>query len=111
MRKPQFIAKQGRKPSGLPGQIVARVIAKETADENDFVLELLQLQPEDTVLEIGCGHGTLWQRLRRQPLAVFFAESTSRRGLGSHRPSQACTRRRAVQFRDWNTRVREGPPN
>lgn len=57
MRKPMFIARQGRKPSGLLGHIVARVMAKETASENDFALELLQLQPEDAVLEIGCGHG------------------------------------------------------
>jgi SAM-dependent methyltransferase len=57
MRKPQFIARQGRKPSGLLGQIVARVMAKETADENDFALGLLQVQPQDAVLEIGCGHG------------------------------------------------------
>src|SRR6266702_5097441 len=57
MRKPLFIAKQGRKPSGLLGRIVARVMAKETADENEFALELLQLRPEDAVLEIGCGHG------------------------------------------------------
>jgi SAM-dependent methyltransferase len=57
MRKPRFIAKQGRKPSGLLGRIVARVMAKETPGENVFALELLQLQPEDAVLEIGCGHG------------------------------------------------------
>ena len=57
MRKPRFIAEQGRKPSGLLGRIVARVMAKETADENAFALGLLQLQPEDAVLEIGCGHG------------------------------------------------------
>lgn len=57
MRKPLFIARQGRRPSGLLGQIVARVMAKETAGENDFARELLQLQPEDAVLEIGCGHG------------------------------------------------------
>ncbi len=35
MREPRFIAKQGRKPSGLLGQIVARVMAKETADESE----------------------------------------------------------------------------
>ena len=57
MRKPGFIARQGRKPSGLLGQIVARVMAKETADENDVAVELLQLCPDDAVLEIGCGHG------------------------------------------------------
>lgn len=57
MRKPRFIAEQGRKPSGLLGQLVAHIMAKETAGENAFALELLQLQPEDAVLEIGCGHG------------------------------------------------------
>lgn len=57
MRKPLFIARQGRKPSGLLGQIVARVMARETADANGIALQLLQLQPDDTVLEIGCGHG------------------------------------------------------
>ena len=57
MRKPQFIAKQGRKPSGLLGRIVAHIMAKETAGENAVALKLLQLQPEDAVLEIGSGHG------------------------------------------------------
>jgi len=52
-----FIARQGRKPSGLLGRIVARVMAKQTADANDLALELLQLQPDDAVLEIGSGHG------------------------------------------------------
>lgn len=57
MRKPLFIARQGRRPSGLLGHVVARVMAKETAAENDVALELLQVEADDTVLEIGSGHG------------------------------------------------------
>lgn len=57
MRKPLMIARQGRRPSGLLGQVVARIMAKETAPENDVALRLLELAPRDAVLEIGCGHG------------------------------------------------------
>jgi len=67
MRKPLFIAKQGRKPSGLLGQIVARVTAKETAGANEIALQLLQLQPDDAVLEIGSGHGEPWQSTISDP--------------------------------------------
>lgn len=57
MRKPLLIAKQGRRPAGLLGEFVARVMATETAAENDIVLELLRLDPADCVLEVGSGHG------------------------------------------------------
>lgn len=57
MRKPLLIARQGRRPSGLLGELVARIMAKETVAENDVALSLLQLAPSDAVLEIGCGHG------------------------------------------------------
>lgn len=57
MRKPSFIARQGRRPSGLLGRIVAPLMARETAGENDCALELLQLEACDRVLEVGYGHG------------------------------------------------------
>ena len=57
MWRPEFIAKQGRHPSGILGSILARVMATETAAENAMAVELLQLQPYDHVLEIGFGHG------------------------------------------------------
>jgi SAM-dependent methyltransferase len=62
MRKPLLIAKQGRRPTGLLGRLVARVMARQTAAENDIVLELLQLEPTDCVLEVGCGHGNTLAR-------------------------------------------------
>ena len=57
MRRPQFIARQGRCPSGLLGRTLAHVMAHETASENAMALELLELQPDDQVLEVGFGHG------------------------------------------------------
>ncbi len=57
MRKPTFIARQGRRPSGLLGYIVASIMASETAPENEVTLDLLGLEDGDRVLEIGCGHG------------------------------------------------------
>lgn len=62
MKKPDFIARQGRRPSGLLGHIVARVMARETKAENDRALELLELHSDDDVFEIGFGHGATLYR-------------------------------------------------
>jgi ubiquinone/menaquinone biosynthesis C-methylase UbiE len=62
MRKPLLIAKQGRQPTGLLGKLVARVMARQTAAENDIVLQLLRLDPADCVLEVGSGHGNTLAR-------------------------------------------------
>ena len=69
MRRPPFIARQGRCPSGLLGVVVGRIMAHETAKENAKAVELLELQPANRVLEIGFGHGrtvgTIASRLPR----------------------------------------------
>jgi ubiquinone/menaquinone biosynthesis C-methylase UbiE len=62
MRRPEFIARQSRCPTGLLGLLIARVMAKETAEANTQLLSLLELQPTDHVLEIGFGHGRTVER-------------------------------------------------
>jgi ubiquinone/menaquinone biosynthesis C-methylase UbiE len=57
MRRPEFIARQARCPSGLLGRVLASLMAWETAAVNEKALELLQIEPNDRVLEIGFGHG------------------------------------------------------
>jgi len=57
VRRPEFIARQGRRPTGILGHIVGRVMAAETAPDDETTLELLDVQPSDRVLELGYGHG------------------------------------------------------
>jgi ubiquinone/menaquinone biosynthesis C-methylase UbiE len=62
MRRPEFIARQSRCPSGLLGRLIARVMAAETAEANGELLSLLDLRLHDHVLEIGFGHGRTVER-------------------------------------------------
>lgn len=57
MRRAEFIARQGRRPSGLLGACIGRIMAWETAAENEIGLQLLDLASGDQVLEVGFGHG------------------------------------------------------
>jgi len=88
--KPLFIARQGRRPSGLLGRIVAHIMARETAMENDAAIELLQLQPADVVLEIGSGHGGTLAKAAQvasegQLCGIDFSEVMHRHALSRHR--------------------------
>jgi len=57
MKKPLFIARQGRKPTGLFGRLVGNIMSRETAAANDIAIALLNVCPGDRVLDIGTGHG------------------------------------------------------
>jgi SAM-dependent methyltransferase len=63
MRRPEFIARQARRPSGLLGRVLGHVMASETAGENAMALKLLELQSDDQVLEIGFGPGRTLARV------------------------------------------------
>lgn len=57
MRRPEFLARHGRRPEGWFGRLLAAWMAWETRKENDAALALLEIRPGDRVLEIGFGHG------------------------------------------------------
>jgi ubiquinone/menaquinone biosynthesis C-methylase UbiE len=63
--KSELIARQSRRPSGWLGEIVARVMAFETAPANRLAVERLAARPDEAILEVGCGHGRTLARLAR----------------------------------------------
>jgi SAM-dependent methyltransferase len=67
MAKSERIARQSRRPSGWLGEIVARVMAFETARANRIAVAHLAVRPGEVVLEIGCGHGRTLARIAEAP--------------------------------------------
>ena len=57
MKRSLALARQGRRPTGLLGHVVARIMAIETRAANLVALEALELDPDDRLLEVGSGHG------------------------------------------------------
>ena len=52
-----FIGSQFKKPTGLLGKIVSRVMKKGNRPEYDKIIPELDIQQNDRILEIGYGHG------------------------------------------------------
>ena len=67
MRFGTFFSKQARKPTGLFGRLImSRVFDQGNAILNDLMRELLELEKDDHVLEIGFGTGKLISEMARQ---------------------------------------------
>ena len=71
MAKPELIARQSRHPSGWLGEIVARVMAFDTARANRIAVERLGVEAGEAVLEIGCGHGRTLARIAETPCRLL----------------------------------------
>ena len=57
MQRPRFIAEQARNAKGLLGRIIAFIMARETWGVNLRAIEALEVELDDHILDVGCGHG------------------------------------------------------
>jgi cyclopropane fatty-acyl-phospholipid synthase-like methyltransferase len=53
----RLIGSQFRKPSGLLGRIISKIMIKGNVSEYDKIIPELEIQKNDRILEIGYGHG------------------------------------------------------
>ncbi len=58
-----FIGNQFRKPSGLVGRVVSRIMVKGNSHEYDRLIPELDIKKNDRLLEIGYGHGMGVERI------------------------------------------------
>ena len=63
MRRPVFIARQSAHPTGCLGNIIGRIMASETAGDNERAISLLRIQSGESVLDVGTGHGSSLKRI------------------------------------------------
>lgn len=73
MRRPEFIARQAGKPSGVLGKVIGWIMERETAAQNDAALAALRVNPGDRILEIGFGHGRTLEQLVAAAPSGFVA--------------------------------------
>lgn len=64
MKFSTFFSKQARRPEGLFGSIVMRMVFDQgNAFLNNFVNDLMSVQTDDRILEIGSGTGKLINKM------------------------------------------------
>lgn len=69
----QFIGRQIRKPSGLPGRLLGHLMANEHMALVDWMLEPLEISVSDRVLDVGCGGGMTLRKFQNLVPEGFVA--------------------------------------
>jgi hypothetical protein len=78
VRRPEFIARQSARPSGILGRAIAWIMARETAADNAAARRLLEITPTDHVLELAYS-GRVDHRFRSKPIGDSGISITSER--------------------------------
>ncbi len=99
----RLFAEQWGKPSGLPGRLVGRWMAEHNSFEAGWTVSLLNIQPEDHVLEVGFGPG----------LGIELASEKAVRGMTagvdiSKVMLQAARKRNAAAIQAGRVELRHG---
>jgi ubiquinone/menaquinone biosynthesis C-methylase UbiE len=90
-------------PRGALGRLGGVIMARSTAERNAWTLSLLDIEPDDRILEVGCGPGALIQALA--------AQATEGLGAGidlSPTMLQQASKRNAQAIREGRVHVRLG---
>ncbi len=98
----KMIAQQFRRPSGLLGYFAARFMKKNNQDTIAHMCDLLNIQDNDVILEIGCGAGYAIRLITEKntfctvdaidfsPLMVSEAIKNNRTGVSNRRVNIIC---------------------
>lgn len=112
MKRPRLIARQSGNPRGLLGEIVAGVMAYETANVNQQAVQRFNLETTDRVIDVGTGHGRALQHLAshvpdgmvvgvdHSPLMCRKAARFNSRLVDSGQVRIECADTRALPFAD-----------
>ncbi|KMY53927.1 hypothetical protein AC623_08085 [Bacillus sp. FJAT-27231] len=65
-------SKQFEKPEGLLGQVAGKIMSIENQSINKWTLDLLTIQPEDQVLEVGFGPGFAIEEVGKRFPSIYI---------------------------------------
>jgi ubiquinone/menaquinone biosynthesis C-methylase UbiE len=90
-------------PRGPLGRVGGVITARSTGKRNEWTLSLLDMEPDDRILEVGCGPGALIQALAAKATAGFVV------GIDlSPTVLQQASKRNAQAIREGRVRLEGG---